>query len=173
MTAPTYKPKKRCSKCQRLQLLSAYGVSVKQDRDRPRKVRNSWCNRCKYAANKVWYDRHPELLKKYARRSALKCRYGLSEDQYEAMLRQQNGVCAVCLRPPKARRLAVDHDHYTGLVRGLLCMGRDGCNRAVIGRRREPELFERAATYLRHPPGVPGSPNHIVPLRRRKQRKLA
>jgi len=42
--------------------------------------------------------------------------------RYEEMFSAQGGVCKICQRPePAQRRLAVDHDHKTGLVRGLLC----------------------------------------------------
>lgn len=47
--------------------------------------------------------------------------YGLNADQYEALLDLQGGGCAVCGGKPKSKRLAVDHDHKTGAVRGLLC----------------------------------------------------
>lgn len=47
--------------------------------------------------------------------------YGLDGDQYEALLDLQGGGCAVCGSKPKSKRLAVDHDHKSGAVRGLLC----------------------------------------------------
>lgn len=47
--------------------------------------------------------------------------YGLDGDQYEALLELQGGGCAVCGSKPKSKRLAVDHDHKSGAVRGLLC----------------------------------------------------
>ena len=55
--------------------------------------------------------------------------YGITLDEYERMLKVQNGVCGICGRAPKRYRLAVDHDHETGKVRGLLC---HTCNRNVI-----------------------------------------
>jgi len=45
----------------------------------------------------------------------------LPDDEYEALLAQQGGGCAVCGATPKTRRLDTDRDHKTGLVRGLLC----------------------------------------------------
>lgn len=55
---------------------------------------------------------------------------GLGVDQavYDRMLAEQHGVCRICGRPPKVRRLHVDHDHKTGAVRGLLCFR---CNRLI------------------------------------------
>jgi hypothetical protein len=66
-------------------------------------------------------------------------------DEYDALLRQQEGRCAVCLREPGSRRLAVDHDHDTGSVRGLLCFK---CNRAVGCFNDDPSNCLRAAEYL-------------------------
>ncbi len=53
---------------------------------------------------------------------------GVSDDQYARLLAAQGGHCALCPTGPKTRRLAVDHDHATGRVRGLLC---HRCNRAL------------------------------------------
>jgi Autographiviridae endonuclease VII len=50
----------------------------------------------------------------------LKSRYGLSREDYDALLARQGGVCAICAKPPE-KTLCVDHCHATGKVRGLLC----------------------------------------------------
>lgn len=50
----------------------------------------------------------------------------VSDDEYAALLAAQDGGCAICGRPPKTRRLHIDHDHSTMTVRGLLC---HRCNR--------------------------------------------
>lgn len=50
----------------------------------------------------------------------------VTDAEYEAMLTAQGGGCAICRRPPKTRRLHIDHDHKTMRVRGLLC---HRCNR--------------------------------------------
>lgn len=47
--------------------------------------------------------------------------YGIDGEQYEALLELQGGGCAVCGSKPKSKRLAIDHDHGSGAVRGLLC----------------------------------------------------
>ena len=72
-------------------------------------------------------------------------RYGLNVDQYETLLKRQNGACAICLRKEKSRRLAVDHDHETQRVRGLLCWW---CNNKVVARRTSVEMLRRAVEYL-------------------------
>lgn len=57
----------------------------------------------------------------------------------------QGGTCAICQKPPKGKALAVDHDHKTKRVRGLLCYAD---NKYLIGRRVDPEPFKRAYEYL-------------------------
>lgn len=87
--------------------------------------------------------------------------YGINEEQYEAILDFQGRVCGICGKPPKSIRLAVEHDHRTGLLRGLAC---SFCNRFVIGRGLDyPKLHEDAAFYLRVPPAQQVIPGATVP----------
>src|SRR5881296_1216292 len=87
---------------------------------------------------------------KSPREYRLLARYGLTEEQYEAQLRRQDGRCAICGRPPKSKSLAVDHSHKTGRIRGLLCFF---CNKFVVGKERvSAEMHRKAAEYLENPP---------------------
>jgi hypothetical protein len=54
--------------------------------------------------------------------------FGITLGDYLRILDLQGGRCVICRRPPTGNRLAVDHDHATGRVRGLLCAP---CNRHV------------------------------------------
>lgn len=54
--------------------------------------------------------------------------YGITIEEYEQLFIEQNGLCAICKTEPLKYKLAVDHDHDTGAVRGLLC---SRCNRAI------------------------------------------
>ncbi len=72
-------------------------------------------------------------------------RYGITLIDYNRMLKEQVGVCAICGHPPKKNRLSVDHDHKTGQVRGLLCVR---CNRALPRFNDSADLLERAAAYI-------------------------
>ena len=71
--------------------------------------------------------------------------YGLRPQEYHAMAQQQGGRCAVCGEPPKQGRLAVDHCHTTGDVRGLLCVP---CNAALGLLKDSPARMRRAVKYL-------------------------
>lgn len=76
--------------------------------------------------------------------------YGLTIEQYEALYEAQGGVCYICRRANGAtKKLAVDHDHRTGFVRGLCC---GPCNSTLALARDEVAYFERGAEYLRNPP---------------------
>lgn len=77
--------------------------------------------------------------------------------EYQLMLESQNGLCAICNSPPKANlRLAVDHDHQTGRVRGLLC---NRCNLALGAFHDSSVYLLRAISYLErsNPPYDPSS----------------
>lgn len=77
--------------------------------------------------------------------------YGLGPGDYDRLYESQNGRCAICQKAKGySKRLAVDHDHNTGLAYGLLC---GPCNKDVLGQSgRSIEFFERCIEYLRNPP---------------------
>jgi hypothetical protein len=84
----------------------------------------------------------------------LKSTYGLTKDEYNKILSQQNGVCAICLKAETCiskngnpHRLAVDHDHSTGKVRGLLCKN---CNTGLGMFFDSADLLRMAENYLRN-----------------------
>ena len=63
------------------------------------------------------------------RKKALQTKYGITVEQYDQMMDEQGGTCKICKSlDPTGRRLAVDHCHETGRVRGLLC---PSCNTAL------------------------------------------
>ena len=80
--------------------------------------------------------------------------YGISLSQYEWLLAKGNGVCWICLRPETLKRqkkapypesLYVDHDHKTGMIRGLLC---NNCNSGLGYFDDNPEILKAAIAYL-------------------------
>ena len=86
-----------------------------------------------------------------ARARRLKTLFDLTPAEYEAILEYQRGGCAICARPPGKTRLAVDHNHKTGLVRGLLCWT---CNTALGKFRDNDEHVGNAAEYVNDPPAT-------------------
>ena len=84
----------------------------------------------------AWMTRDQQLQQKYS----------ITEEIYEKILKAQNGRCAICKCQQHYQRLAVDHDHKTGQVRGLLCVQ---CNRG-LGRFFDSELrLQSALEYLK------------------------
>ena len=82
-----------------------------------------------------------------ARRASLKAIYGIAGDEYDKLLESQKGHCALCGMSPKdnRKRLAVDHNHVTGKVRGLLC---DRCNKGLGNFKDNIEVLKKAIKYL-------------------------
>lgn len=92
--------------------------------------------------SKIWKERNPEKVKFAAKKASLKALYGLSYEDYEHLLRIQEGKCALC---KKVKILHVDHCHKTGKVRGLLC---GGCNSGIGFLQEDKEILKRALEYL-------------------------
>jgi recombination endonuclease VII len=76
--------------------------------------------------------------------------YGLQRGQYEILYEAQGGRCYICqVATGKTKRLAVDHDHKNGYVRGLLC---SPCNRHLGHIRDSTLIARRIIWYLNNPP---------------------
>ena len=71
--------------------------------------------------------------------------YNITSADYDKMLLDQQYVCAICKRHQRYQRLAVDHDHKTKKVRGLLCMH---CNRGIGHFYDSVKSLRAAADYL-------------------------
>ena len=83
-----------------------------------------------------------ERINEMERKSRLKQKYGITLEQYQAMAAEQNDLCAICNRDEPLR---VDHDHETGVVRGLLC---HGCNTAIGLMNDDVDRLRSAIDYL-------------------------
>jgi Recombination endonuclease VII len=76
--------------------------------------------------------------------------YGISAKEYGVIFRAQGGRCGICRNRPVTARLAVDHDHKTGEVRGLLC---SRCNHELLGAAHDSLLIlKQAVSYMERPP---------------------
>jgi hypothetical protein len=125
----------RCEDCERVA-------------NRKCKRRDAPCQRCKVNSR----DSTDGQCRACRRIQGHKTRYGLHEGEFERLLADQGGGCLVCLRPD-APRWDVDHDHFTGEVRGVLC---HGCNTAIGILRDDPSVLRRAADYIeRHRQAIP------------------
>lgn len=108
-------------------------------------------NRLRMAAGrKMRYPRKKAGLADLGKRRA----HGLPKNwTYDDALAAQGGCCAICGRTrnvgKRRMRLAVDHCHKTGIVRGILCTH---CNQALGQMQDSPDLLRKAADYLEKPP---------------------
>lgn len=104
----------------------------------------------------------PEYAERFRRQvkdANLRRHFGITLERYEEMHAEQGGLCAICARPERipGRLLAVDHDHESGAVRGLLCRA---CNSGLGHFEDSLELVQEASAYLaRHAPAqIAGRP---------------
>lgn len=75
--------------------------------------------------------------------------YKVSPDNFAALRRLQEGLCAVCGRAQRVAALAVDHEHYSQEVRGLLCLDH---NQEIGLNHDNPLIFAALTAYLLDPP---------------------
>jgi hypothetical protein len=101
--------------------------------------------------SKIWKSNNSDKVFKSYRRSWIKRKYGLSVDVYDLLVSRQQGLCAICNKEETAiiagniKLLAVDHDHATGNIRGLLCQS---CN-CLIGHSKDNiSILREAIQYL-------------------------
>lgn len=106
----------------------------------------TYCKKCQYAQG-AKYKAGPKC-KQVMRRSHLKRKYGISLGEYQAMADKQNQLCAIC---GEKKDLHIDHDHVSGLIRGLLC---GDCNRALGLFRDSTPVLRNAILYLNHGEGA-------------------
>lgn len=127
--------RKKCAKC-------CYAQTAKERLENPDQYK---------ARERRYYERAKSttIINKHLTR-----KYGISLDDYIAMLERQGGVCAICRMPETSRhrrgtgdvrRLSVDHCHETGVVRGLLCWR---CNAGIGKFEDDPALLALALAYL-------------------------
>lgn len=104
------------------------------------KIRWGICDTCRSDVIKANNPQPPEP------KSQLLAKYGIDEDDYAALLAKQDGCCGICKKPPRrGRRLCVDHDHVTLVVRGLLC---SKCNSGLGMFQDSLDVVRSAVRYL-------------------------
>lgn len=95
---------------------------------------------------RAWRRANPEKAARYHKTVNIRKRFGIEWGVYLAMLAMHDGVCAICRKEcDVVGSLAIDHDHKTGRVRGLLC---NHCNTGLGKFRDDPTLLGNAITYL-------------------------
>ncbi len=153
---------KFCSKCKKEKSLEDFSID-----HFTRIGRRSHCKKCcnKTARKRYWKNpkkartdaknryknRNLQKTKKRYRKKDLKKKFGITIGKYDEMFENQNGVCAICNKPETAIRqglpanLAIDHDHQTGQIRGLLCAR---CNTMIGLAKENITTLTHAISYL-------------------------
>ena len=156
----TIQTTKECTKCHKVLALEDFGPQTK----RGKRGRCAQCRLCVAAYARGYRRRDPQLTKQRRkeqydrfrvrddyRQKKLQYRlqemYNLTLEEFDDMVSQQKGLCAICRKPNNVigERLGVDHDHNTGEVRGLLC---NHCNKGLAGFRDNPKILKNAINYL-------------------------
>lgn len=115
-----------------------------------------FCSGCQFMVP-IWYTQGSRCraCQSHAQYSShLASTYKISYAEYLAMLKYQDYRCYICRRRPLKKRLAVDHDHETNQVRGLLCSGERSCNHDILGNIKDVGMAQRIVTYLQNPPYI-------------------
>jgi len=137
-----------CKSCFRARAKARYPLVREANIARARKWREE--NLERFQANQRRMRSTPEA-KLRARAGHLKRKFGMTVEQYDVMLAAQGGGCCICGRPPRDDiSLHVDHDHSTGMIRGILCFR---CNNALADFQEDPALLIKAAGYVSRSPG--------------------
>lgn len=145
----------RCTKCSLSKPLAEFFIHKSgKYAGEPR----SWCKSCHVSCcvermklRRASEEGYKDGERSKARRLRFKKKYDMTPEDYEAVLEWQGGGCAVCQTETNVKvggiekLFAVDHDHSTGKIRGLLC---DPCNRGIGLLKDNSRILRDAADYL-------------------------
>jgi len=121
--------------------------------------RHGYCRACAIQWKIKWAKENPDKRKKWRKAEHYRDRYGLEMADHDALMAMQEGRCALCKKDP--HRLVVDHDHKTGVVRGLLC---DPCNQFVGHLENKMGLLDAALAYIEGSEDLPGASRQVPPV---------
>jgi hypothetical protein len=116
----------------------------------------AWCKPCAAIRMRSYFAAGKAIGLDHDRKHHLRTLYRLAPSDYVRLLDRQKGLCAICEtdkpssgNSPRFKNFAVDHDHVTERVRGLLCAN---CNRGIGSFDDNVKLLLRAARYLERTP---------------------
>ena len=128
-----------CKKCGEAKSLDEF---TKRTSSRFVDGRDPWCKKCYAEKSREYYAKSKESYQRTSYRRSIKRKYGITWDQYEALLEEQGGVCKIC---QEDNRLVVDHDHRTSEIRGIIC---HRCNVGLASFQDRKDLLMNAINYL-------------------------
>jgi hypothetical protein len=132
---------KTCSKCKKMKPVTEFHLRSKEE-----PWPKSACKECHRSRARQYWRENP-ISKEVQKEKNLRNSFGIGLEDYNRMLQQQDNCCAICGKNadnfPKS--LAVDHDHTSGKIRGLLCMY---CNTALGKFEDSKQNLLNALSYL-------------------------
>lgn len=145
---------KVCNGCGKILPISEYGLRKQKN---GKKISRSRCKECRANYSRDRLKAHPEKVKESSRRWAKKNpdrvrmwairsrwkKLGYDPDYIEKLILEYDGVCQIC---GEDKKLALDHDHNTGNIRGFLC---NNCNMGIGKFRDNTDLLKKAIDYLK------------------------
>lgn len=137
---------KVCTKCKKKKLISKF-YKNKSKKD----GLAFQCKLCTSKYHKKYRKENPEQTRQYSWACEIKRDYGITTEQYWKMFENQKGFCAICGQPERAmlnnriKKLAIDHNHVTKKVRGLLCQR---CN-VKLSHIEDLDFVIKAKIYLK------------------------
>jgi hypothetical protein len=135
---------KTCTKCGIEKEITEYSTNF--NKKWGQSYLRSNCKACDNARSRQYHADNKAKRAKQHKEWRNKKVFGLDSGEYELMLTSQDGVCAICKNECSVKpSLAVDHDHITGKVRGLLC---SNCNNGLGRFKDNVELLSNAIGYL-------------------------
>ena len=91
----------------------------------------------------LWIKNNPKKWEEQKMKDNLKLRYDITVEEYNRMVKEQEGKCLICKKTPE--KLVIDHSHKTGTVRGLLC---HSCNIGIGFLKEDMNIFKSAMEYI-------------------------
>ena len=134
-----YIDQKRCLGCRHLLGIEMFHLTPGR-----RAARDCYCKPCRRKVNNQWYKDNPERRISRHREKT----YNLTCDEYRLIQEFQVGMCDICKR--KDRKLSIDHDHDTGMIRGLLCQHCNYCIHVLDDKKKRSAAID----YIENPPAV-------------------
>lgn len=114
--------------------------------ERQRKNAYQWALKHKEQKRKLDKAYKAKLDPEYNWARTILRHHGITAEQYYAILKKQKGCCAICkIRPKPKKHLAIDHNHKTGEIRGLLCFR---CNYGLSWFSEKRKFLQRAVNYV-------------------------
>ena len=142
---------RKCAICQENKEINEFRIDARRGKPRTN------CKACDTSRHREWVEKNRDKVRASDRlrwqskdrwEAHILRNYGLSASDYERMLVDQQGKCAICKTDKpggSAKRFNIDHCHKSGAVRGLLC---NSCNTALGKMSDNPEVLISAVIYL-------------------------